>query len=94
MSNMGYIVILAFSIGLLITLMIRNNKTFAYRVELSSLVYKKNLQDIEQGTYKKGIAQSRWDELRRVSYNKQVLMFWRRLDDFHNQDFLKDIGAK
>ena len=58
----------------------RNLQVFSYRVNLIHNISKASMAEIN-----KGLPYSNWrfQEFDTVSYNKQVLMFWKSLDSFY-----------
>jgi hypothetical protein len=72
---------------ILFLLLIRNFKVHSYRGNIIVKIGKRNIQDIDKGTY----GSSRWDVFDSVGYNEMLLKFWRPFDSFFPGDFLKDL---
>lgn len=77
-----------------IILGIRNGKVYKHRTKISDAVYKTGIEELEDGSYSLAKSAQRWAYVREISYDKQVLMFWKPLESFYDQEFLKEIGVK
>lgn len=67
---------------------IRNYQVYKYTADLAGRLYSKQMGDVWECNL------DDWEILRRVNHTTMVLKFWRPLDSFYPDDFLKYIGKK
>lgn len=67
----------------------RNEKIYAFRMELARMVFVCEVHDSERGLG----CQWRWDALHAVSYEAMMRQFWRRLESFYRDRSFLDPEA-
>lgn len=84
------LVLAALTMTMCLVFLVRNERVFKFRMKLNHNIYEKAVSDRKSG--RRDPKRDYWDGYDTVSYDEMFWKFWRRLDSFHDPEYLKEMG--